>query len=63
LVEFKTDRIQDPGELEARLESADYVPQVGRYLVAAEAQLGARPRAVLCLLHYMGTAHVVEDRW
>ncbi len=62
LVEFKTDRIQDRAELEARLASADYVPQVGRYLAAVETQLGVRPRPALCLLDYAGTVHVIENR-
>jgi len=63
LVEFKTDRIRDLAALEDRLETADYAPQVERYLAAAEGQLGARPRPALCLLDYRGTVRVVQDRW
>jgi ATP-dependent helicase/nuclease subunit A len=61
LVEFKTDRIQDRGELAVKLATADYVPQITRYLAAVEAQLGVRPRPALCLLDFRGTVHVVMD--
>ncbi|MFN2156844.1 MAG: PD-(D/E)XK nuclease family protein, partial [Anaerolineae bacterium] len=63
LVEFKTDRIQDQVTLEERLASADYVPQVTRYVAAVERQLGVRPRAALCLLDCEGTVRVVKGRW
>ncbi len=63
LVEFKTDRVQDPAVLEALLAEKDYVPQVGRYLAAAEQLLGERPRPVLCFLNAKGSIRRVEDRW
>jgi hypothetical protein len=63
LVEFKTDYVPDAEELENKLATADYVPQVARYLGAAERLLGARPRPVLCLLNYAGAVRLVEDRW
>jgi ATP-dependent exoDNAse (exonuclease V) beta subunit len=63
LVEFKTDRIKDRGELEKTLEKEDYVQQVAHYVAAAERLLGERPRPVLCLLNYAGRVRLVEDRW
>jgi ATP-dependent exoDNAse (exonuclease V) beta subunit len=63
LVEFKTDRIRDQQELEQKLSEKDYVPQVARYVAAAERLLGVRPRPVLCLLNCFRAVHVVEDRW
>jgi ATP-dependent exoDNAse (exonuclease V) beta subunit len=63
LVEFKTDRVRDEGAMEVKLAQGDYVPQVARYLAAAERLLGARPRAVLCLMNMGGTVRLVEDRW
>jgi ATP-dependent helicase/nuclease subunit A len=63
LVEFKTDWIEDDADLIERLATADYVPQVGRYLDAVEAQLAVRPRPALCLLNYNRTVRVIEDRW
>jgi ATP-dependent helicase/nuclease subunit A len=63
LVEFKTDRIRSAAMLEERLASADYVPQVARYVAAAERQLGEQPRAALCLLDCQGTVRVVKGRW
>jgi ATP-dependent exoDNAse (exonuclease V) beta subunit len=63
LVEFKTDRIRDQQELERKLSEKDYVPQVARYVAAAERLLGVRPRPVLCLLNCFRAVHVVEDRW
>ncbi len=63
LVEFKTDRVVDEKALEQMLDQEDYVPQVARYLAAVERLLGVRPRAVLCLLNYGRTVHLVEDRW
>jgi len=63
LVEFKTDRIRDADALEDKLAQEDYVPQVRRYLDAAERLLGRRPQPVLCLLDYRGSVHLVEERW
>ena len=55
--------MRDEAALEEMLEQEDYVPQVARYLAAAERLLGARPRAALCLLNVGGTVRLVEDRW
>jgi ATP-dependent helicase/nuclease subunit A len=63
LVEFKTDDIRGPAQLEKMLQNEDYVPQVAAYLAAAERLLGVRPHPVLCLLNYAGNIHMVEDRW
>jgi ATP-dependent helicase/nuclease subunit A len=63
LVEFKTDHVRGAEELEQKLDEVDYVPQVARYLAAAERLLGVRPRPVLCLLNYAGTVRLVQDRW
>jgi len=63
LVEFKTDQIRSSATLEERLASADYVPQVARYVEAVEGQFEVRPRAVLCLLDCEGTVRVVQGRW
>jgi ATP-dependent exoDNAse (exonuclease V) beta subunit len=63
LVEFKTDYVRDAEQLEKKLTEKDYVPQVARYLAAAERLLGVRPRPVLCLLNYAGAVRLVEDRW
>lgn len=63
LVEFKTDHVRDAAHLEQLLAQKDYVPQVGRYLAAAEHLLGARPRPVLCFLNYAGAVHLEAERW
>ncbi|MBN1178920.1 MAG: UvrD-helicase domain-containing protein [Anaerolineae bacterium] len=63
LVEFKTDRVDDAARLEQLLAQEDYIPQVARYLAAAERLLGVRPRPVLCFLNYAGAVRLVEDRW
>jgi hypothetical protein len=63
LVEFKTDDLKSPADLEAALREKDYVDQVSRYLDAAERLLGERPRPVLCFLNYHNTVQLVEDRW
>jgi ATP-dependent exoDNAse (exonuclease V) beta subunit len=63
LVEFKTDHIEGHEALEAKLDTADYLPQVARYLAAAERALGVRPHPVLCLLNYAGAVRTVTDRW
>jgi ATP-dependent helicase/nuclease subunit A len=63
LVEFKTDRVEDSAALEALLAEKDYVPQVARYLAAAEQLLGERPQPVLCFLNVEGHIDRVEDRW
>jgi ATP-dependent helicase/nuclease subunit A len=63
LVEFKTDRVEGRAGLERTLEREDYVPQVARYVVAAEGLLGERPRPLLCFLNYGGGVRLVEDRW
>jgi len=63
LVEFKTDYVKDAEALEKKLADQDDVPQVARYLDAAERRLGERPRPVLCLLNDAGAVHLVEDRW
>jgi hypothetical protein len=63
LVEFKTDRMEDPADLESKLDQEDYVQQVARYVTAAEQLLGERPRPVLCFLNYSGRVRLVDDRW
>jgi ATP-dependent exoDNAse (exonuclease V) beta subunit len=63
LVEFKTDRVEDPADLECKLDQEDYVQQVARYVAAAEQFLGERPKPVLCFLNYSGRVRLVDDRW
>jgi len=63
LVEFKTDRLEDQAALEKKLQDEDYVPQVARYLSAAQRMLGKRPKPILCLLDMNRTVHLVTDRW
>jgi ATP-dependent exoDNAse (exonuclease V) beta subunit len=58
LVEFKTDRVKDQGELERLLVEQDYLAQASRYVAAAERLLGQAPRAVLCLLSFAGSVHL-----
>jgi hypothetical protein len=66
LVEFKTDYVEDRTALDSLLAKTDrdaYVPQVARYLDAAESLLSVRPRPVLCFLNYVGRVYLVRDRW
>ncbi len=61
LVEFKTDALRNETALQLRL--ADYIPQVERYMQAAERLLGVRPHPVLCFLNVGGTIKVIEGQW
>jgi len=54
LVEFKTDEVRNEADLERLLAAEDYVPQVQRYIAAAEQMLRQPVRAVLCLLNCRG---------
>jgi ATP-dependent helicase/nuclease subunit A len=54
VVDFKTDRIDDPTSIRRLLDETDYVDQVRRYGAAVEALLGARPRLLLCFLGVAG---------
>jgi ATP-dependent exoDNAse (exonuclease V) beta subunit len=60
LVEFKTDDVRSEAELERVLATGDYRTQMARYVAAAEALLGARPQAILCMLNYRGGVRLVE---
>jgi ATP-dependent exoDNAse (exonuclease V) beta subunit len=63
LVEFKTDRIDGPADLESKLDQEDHVAQVARYVGAAEHLLGRRPKPLLCFLNCGGRVRLVDDRW
>ena len=63
LVEFKTDRIGGPADLERILMQEDYVQQVALYVAAAKQLLGERPKPVLCFLNCGGRVRLVDDRW
>lgn len=58
LVEFKTDRVEDPAGLARLLAGQGYAAQALRYLRAAEQLLGRPPRLILCLLNYAGHVHL-----
>lgn len=70
LVEFKTDHVRSPEQLEELLNKKDYVPQVARYLRACRQLLphdadGSAPaiRPILCFLDHERGVYLVEDRW
>lgn len=63
IIEFKTDDVRGPSQLADLLRREDYIAQARRYVVAVEQLLGQRPRALLCLLNYVGRVRVerLED--
>lgn len=61
VVDFKTDRILDEGQLNYVLREKKYRAQMARYVAAVETLLGERPLARLCFLNYQGGVKIVGD--
>jgi ATP-dependent exoDNAse (exonuclease V) beta subunit len=60
IVEFKTDRLGHPEDIEAHITAEKYDLQVERYVEAVEHLLGERPRALLVFLN-VGRQIYVQD--
>ncbi|MCL7455412.1 MAG: hypothetical protein M8467_20445, partial [Anaerolineae bacterium] len=58
IIEFKTDRVKDRGELEELLAKEGYLAQAGRYLAATERLLGQVPHLILCLLNFANSVYL-----
>lgn len=58
IVEFKTDHVRGPADLERLLAEEDYLAQAERYARAVARLLGQRPALTLCLLDYAGSVLV-----
>ncbi len=60
IVEFKTDHVRGPADLERLLAEEDYLAQAERYASAVERLLDQRPALTLCLLDYAGSVLVLR---
>jgi ATP-dependent helicase/nuclease subunit A len=60
IVEFKTDEVRRPGDLDDLLAHEDYLPQVRRYARAVRTLLDVEPRCVLCFLDVAGAVYLHE---
>jgi ATP-dependent exoDNAse (exonuclease V) beta subunit len=58
IVEFKIDKVADPGALEGLLEREDYLPQAERYRAAVEHLLERQGHVILCFLDCGGAVHL-----
>jgi ATP-dependent exoDNAse (exonuclease V) beta subunit len=58
LVEFKTDRVPHPSQVERLLAIKGYKAQVERYAAAVEELMGERPRCLICWLDVAGAVRV-----
>lgn len=60
VIDFKTDRIRNEGELNAKMAKEKYDEQAKRYARAIERLLGQTPQVSLCWLDFGGTVKVLE---